>query len=490
MHRVWFAALLSLVTTAAAAEPDWPTLAAQDLHAMHDILAADHPGPVLDPEFDVALQVGLEAGLSEAKRAETLTHYLYLLIEYANRLPDRHLGIWGERSHPQWAEVRRDDTVFPGFVTGWRRGGIVVSASLDAGAPPEGARLLDCDGIDAGALAARNALRFDGDPSSEADRVRAIPSMMVDQGQLDFLRPQRCRFVIDGAEREIDLAWRPVRFRTLQPSLAQAAFGDPPGLGASELPGGVLWLSIPTLDPQGGEIEAIEAMRARLAASSGVSRIAFDLRGNSGGSSFLARSLAVALYGEALVAWGERRLDTGEPDAIRASAAVRAHYQTLRDSLDSAPTDRATASYLDAALAAIDTADVAGEPLARLGGRALPSDEPRPPAAFEGTVIVVIDGRVFSSALLFVNLLRIIDDVTLVGWPTRAHGLYGEVREVRLPSGWASMSVSTKAFLSTAVARPVGIDADIRWDGEIADTGALQAWVAALKLPVGKGSGP
>lgn len=482
MHRIWFAVVLGLIGTLAAAaeEPDWAALAAQDLQAMHDAIAADHPGPVLDPAFGDRLETGLAAGLAQAPRAETLSHYLYLLVEFANALPDRHLGVWGNRDHPQWADVRRDDTLFPGFVLSWRRGGIVVAAAFDADAPPAGARLVECDGLDALDLARRNALRFDGDAASQADLVRAVPAMTVDQGQLDFLRPAQCRFALDGAERTYALAWRPVRFRALQPALAAAAFGEAPAMGAQDLPGGVLWLSIPTLDPQGDDAAAFDAMRARLAAPQGLARIVFDLRGNGGGSSFLARGLAAALYGEAAVAWGERRLRTGEPDAIRASDKVRAHFQALRDAMGAFPSDQATASYLDAALAAIDAAMAAGEPLARLGRRGPPTDEPRPQAAFDGQVVVVVDGRAFSSALLFVDLLRAVDDVVVVGWPTRAHGLYGEVRDMPLPSGWASFAVSTKAFLGSAVARPTGLEPDILWDGEIADTAGLQAFEATL----------
>ncbi|MCB9946412.1 MAG: hypothetical protein H6842_01140 [Rhodospirillaceae bacterium] len=483
MRRYWGAALLAIacgIGPAAGQEPDWPALARQDLQAIHDVLDRDHPGPVIDPDFRRRLDGGLDSALARAGRVADITQYLYLLIEYANALPDAHLSVWGNRQNPQWAGVHRGATLYPGFVAAYRGGDILVGASLETGAPGTGLRLLGCGGDDAGGLAVANALRFQGDASLAADWVRAVPLMFLDQGQLDFRRPPSCRFLTAAGVEEIALHWRPVRFAAVQPFLAAAGFGDPPPLGGLWIADDTLWISLPTLEPSGPAVQAMDDLRAMVAQAPAGARIVFDLRGNAGGNSFLARGFAVALYGEPLVAWGEQRLYSGIPDAVRASPGNRAHFQQFRDALGTTrPDDPGLARYLDTLIAGIDAALAAGQPLADLGRPSKPVRTDPPPSAHDGQVIVVIDGRVFSSALLFVDLLQAIDDVTLVGWPTRAHGLYGEIREVALPGGWAWVSVSTKAFLSRAGGGGA-VEPDIPWDGEIADTPGLQRWVLSL----------
>ncbi len=484
MRPAWGIAVLLLALGAFetwAQEPDWPSLARQDLQAIHDLVEADHPGPELDPEFRALLEEGFDAAMASADRAADLTQYLYLLIEYANGLPDHHLAVWGNQQHPQWAAVSRPESLGPGFVASYRRDAIIVSAMLGVGVPPLGAELVGCGDHDADWLLHRNALRFQGNRALAADRVSAAPLMFLDQGQLDMVRPEHCRFLVDGGEQPFDLAWTPARMGWLQPLLAAAAFGNPPQIGGRWISDDLLWISLPTLAPTGAAVQAMEELRQMVDAAPADADIVFDLRGNGGGNSFLVRGFAVTLYGEPLVAWGEGQLYSGIPDAMRASPANRDHFQSFRDALGvSRPDDPGLARYLDTILAALDTAIAAGEPLAHLGEPSEPVRTDPPPSPHAGQVFVIIDGRVFSSALLFVDLLRAIDDVTLVGWPTRAHGLYGEIRQVALPSGWAWMSLSTKAFLSAAPGRQDAIAPDLAWDGEIADTAALEAWVLSL----------
>ena len=484
MTRVWGIAALLLAIGAfesLAQEPNWPALARQDLQAIHDVVEADHPGPEIDPLFRARLEDGLDGAMASADRVADLTQYLYLLIEYANGLPDHHLAVWGNHQHPHWTAASRPETFGPGFVASYRGDAIVVSAMLGVGVPPLGAELVGCGDHDADWLLHRNALRFQGDGALPADRVSGAPLMFLDQGQLDMVRPARCRFLVDGGEQAFDLAWTPARMGWLQPLLAAAAFGNPPQIGGRWVADDLLWISLPILAPSGAGVEAVEELRQMVDAAPADADIVFDLRGNGGGNSFLARGFAVALYGEPLVAWGEGQLYSGIPDAMRASPANREHFQSFRDALGgSRPDDPGLARYLDTILAALDTAIAAGEPLAHLGEPSEPVRTDPPPSEHYGQVFVIIDGRVFSSALLFVDLLRAIDDVTLVGWPTRAHGLYGEIRQLALPSGWAWMSLSTKAFLSAAPGRRGAIEPDLVWDGEIADTAGLEAWVLSL----------
>ncbi|MEZ5666578.1 MAG: S41 family peptidase [Alphaproteobacteria bacterium] len=469
-------ALFAGCAVAAAEDNPWPERTAVDLQFMHDTLAADHPGPAIDPAFAARLDSALAEGLAAARSADSVTAYIYLLMAYANALPDNHLEIWGARDNPEWASVPRPPTLYPGFITAWRNGAYRVRAAADAGEVRDGMAVVSCDGRTADALAAANIFRFQGRAEQPADPMRFAPLLFVDQGQPGFVRPERCSFDDAGRTVTAALRWRETSFREIGQAYADATFGTPPPFGATRLGDGGLWIALPTFVAGQIAAEDAAAVQAMLRDGRDAPYVVFDLRGNGGGSSFFADGFAMALFGEDYVrTW--QRIESGgrAPDLVRASPGNRAYFAGA--GTDDDPGARA---YFEILVAAIDAALAAGEPVAALGGPTPEAGIDMPPAPYAGQVFLLTDGAAFSSTLLFIDTVLGYPDAVLVGWPTRAHGLYGELRQVRLPSGWASLAFSTKAFMGRGVEADLAIVPQIPWDGEIGDTPALQAWIHGL----------
>ncbi len=298
---------------------------------------------------------------------------------------------------------------------------------------------------------------------------------MIDQGAPTFRRPVACTFADTEATIDVPLRWREVEMQQIGLSIQSAGFGAPPSLGARQLPDGGLWVSLPSFIIDAVPAPAADRIHAALRQARDAPYLVFDLRGNSGGNSILADSFAAAAFGDDWVSTQRAADNRTMPAAyMRASEDNRTYFAAARDA-----SSGATRNYFDALVEAIDTAIAAGEPLASLGGGQGGPVPEGPEPAFAGDVFVLTDGNAFSSTLLFVDLVLRHPNARHVGWPTRAHGRYGELRQERLPSGWAWLAFSTKAF-SGRTGSTTGLVPEIPWSGEIHDTPALQAWIQDL----------
>ena len=93
--RAGVSLLATCVMQASAADPavdPWMLLTQRDLQAIHDTLAANHPGPV-DPQSDRyrrRLEDGLQVAKAEAARARQYSDYTRALRRYVNGFRDGH----------------------------------------------------------------------------------------------------------------------------------------------------------------------------------------------------------------------------------------------------------------------------------------------------------------------------------------------------------------------------------------------------------------
>ncbi len=470
---------LNAVAAPASADNPWPERATEDLRFIHDMVAESHPGPALDPGFAALLDDTLPAAERMAANIDDLSGYIYLLSAYVNALPDHHLSVWGARDHPEWNSAPRAQTAYPGFITAWRNGRFEVRGAPFFGPVKNGWLLVSCDGMTPEELAAANIFATVGDPAQPADWGRHGPYLFVDQGQPGFVRPEAC--VFDGAPSDapVPLPWYEVSMRDLWEDANAAAFGTPPQAGARTLPDGGLWVSLPSFDPGVLTQDMATPIGAALEAGRSAPYVVFDLRGNSGGSSFMADGFAAALLGLDWVNAQRAAGARGEaPDLVRASAGNRDWFVNFRTRLVGNGGNAGTIAYLDGLIAAIDAALANGEDLAMLGGGQPATGRTElPDPAYDGRVFALTDGNAFSSALLFIDLVLLYPRAEQIGWPTRAHGLYGELRQVPLPSGWAVLGFSTKAFMARGENAEQPFLPPEPWQGEISDTAALEAWV-------------
>ena len=214
-----------------------------------------------------------------------------------------------------------------------------------------------------------------------------------------------------------------------------------------------------------------------------------DLRGNGGGSSVMGRQIAASLLGEAAA---DGRLGPateaacGGPDGSwRASEGNIKHLEfmqtyslvvrggpeiqkMLRDTLHDARAARAQGKTFSA------TIDCPVEP-------SKPPAATQPPSLMKGRLILLTDNLCFSSCLSVTEDFRTLGAFH-VGQTTDAATRYVDVREQYLPSGYSIFS--TLESVDPGSPREVGpFHPALTYDGDIADTAALETWVVATVVP-------
>jgi hypothetical protein len=89
--------------------------------------------------------------------------------------------------------------------------------------------------------------------------------------------------------------------------------------------------------------------------------------------------------------------------------------------------------------------------------------------------VLLTDNTCFSSCLIVTDMFRRLGALH-VGQATDAATHYFEVREERLPSGLSYFS-TLQAFSPATPAQLGPFTPEVGYDGDIADTAALEAWV-------------
>ena len=452
----------------------WRALTRTDVEAAFALLHDNHPAAVPavgDDGFLHALVKAHETALARANGVTDYDGYTATLGEFAATMGDGH--IW---SHPlflprtvQWA----------GLVMA-RRGSSWVIAKEDpeiAGADVLGARLVDCDGRDADTLA-RERLHFLADVSAESAQVLYGGWILIDRGNPFLPVLRHCTLEKDGKRTALTLNWNKIAYNDYFTNYMKGRFGQA-GFGVRPSRDG-FWISIQELDPKAQPV--IDAAKAQVEKIRSAPYVVIDLRGNSGGSDAYGRALGEALYGTDYVAsilgpdYGEKgnceEVFRASPDNI---AALSSEVPKLQKSGNAF----AAKAYADA-IEAMKAARAAGRALTASLTCAKRSSQPAAKAAslMHAKVFVLTDALCFSSCIQAVNYFRELGAVQL-GQATGADTHYSEVREIVLPSGLSTFS--TLQAVMPDYPRSIGpYVPNLKYDGDISDTAALETWVAGL----------
>lgn len=479
------AAALLLLGGPAVADPDpadaaghWRAFTEMDLEAAYALVRDNHPAAVPavgDDAFRAALDKAIATARDRAARVDSYAGYAAVLNGFAVSLGDKH--IWSRQvlrpavyRWPGLAIARRGD--------GWR---VAVDARPDVQPSLEGARLLGCDGRTADDLAAERLGGFRAVWSVEAQRIQTAPWLLIDEGNPFLQRPKTCDFETASGVATVTLQWRNIGPVGLTPHVGKAVRIGDAGFGVRRFAGGY-WIGMKALDDRARPV--IEAARTELSGIRAAPMVVLDLRGNGGGNSAFTSELATLLMGDRYVNRYRVTSAGGCPETWRATPGnlegIRAF---IRD--NSAGLNDDSRRYLDAVEKGLAEAVREGKPFDRpVEGCARP-DAPEPaPGDGEGSLltgrmIVLTDNACFSSCLLAVQEFRRLGALH-VGEATDAATRYMEVREIALPSGLSFASTLQK--VAFAAPRQIGPFAPARaFDGDIADTTALEAWVAGLR---------
>ncbi len=467
----------------APAERDWGAALRQDAQALHDDIAANHPGPVNreDPGFAERNHAQLKLALERARDAKTYADYFFALREYVASFDDGHMGFGAFGNTPnvdQWA----------GFLTNYDgRGDVKVVLAGDGSPVPVGAKLLGCDGMTAEGYAAATLGKMWGRWQLESQRRSFGHMLFLDEGSRYIPRAKSCRFAMGGEQRDVALNWRPIAVEEIVEHLKAITPQASRAFGARVLDDGTRWYSIPSFhsDPQSPAGKAlppmIAAMKAERAMLAAAPAIVLDLRGNGGGSSDWSRQIADVLWGPSF----RKRLPAAEVHVDwRVSKAnleaMEAAYAARREAASSE-----MGNWYKSVIAGLRSALERGDRLWRHPNGRLKTDpvsaarKERPQPALAGRVFLVTDAACGSACLDAVDLWRALEAIH-VGQTTSADTLYMEIRQLRLPSGIGGVSVPMKVYRG----RPRGSNEPVvpvhSFDEDISDTRALERWIATL----------
>jgi hypothetical protein len=464
--------LLASAPPAAAQSDAWARMAETDLEAAYEFLIDTHPGAVRergDEDFLRRLESGRSAARAIAAEARSFGAYRAALQRFAAAFGDPHIAsdalVQAER---HW----------PGIIVSNRSGEWRVVAAQGDGAPAAGAKLLSCDGRTADELAEARLAPFTSSWAVRAQRIRAASGLLVDSGNPLQPRLESCRFE-DSAGRPAAyrLQWRAIdnaEWGRLLSGTMRAA-GEEVSLRPFE---GGWWLRLGSLSARAAAL--VEEARGQQAALRSAPFVVVDLRGNSGGASFISDRLAEILHGSARVA------DARRPRGPRAAEMMvwRASPRTL----DTANAYVARAQRLLAAddpvllgmiaqRDSVSAAVAAGQPLARapaeIRGAEAADRVRRPPR-----LVLVTDRFCFSSCLQAASLFRALGALH-VGEETSANTRYSNLISMRLPSGLSTFS-SMQAYSTWTPARLGPYAPQRRLEADLADDAAVQEEVSRL----------
>jgi hypothetical protein len=456
----------------AGADP-WSLLTQRDLQAVHDTLAANHPGPV-DPQNDRYrqwLNDGLQAASSEAAKARTYGDYTRALRLYLNGFRDGHIAA-GFVLAPQRLS-------WPGFLVGRDANGrvSVLAADKDSNVPL-GAELIACDGIATDQLMKQRLDPYYWNADIPHERWISLPRLLQSDPYDADKRMASCTVGVGGVTKTVDLRWRSASRETIAQHV-QSMQPPAPELGLRKRQG-IWFVTLPSFNYFGEATAGINALIADVTSRAAELRsatVVFDVRGNGGGNSTWGERVASAFWGERAVAHVSGGFDWTvdwrvSPDNI-------AHLQSVverneRDGLTEA--SQSWAKARDAVVQAMKD----GRSLVRVDEPPTTATASAPSSMVTGRVFLLTDGTCASACLDFTDVLRRLPNVTHIGLPTSADAVYIDNTQKLLPSGLAYLSYSLKVYRNRVRANNEWYEPKVLWPGGAMTDDAVTTWIAQL----------
>lgn len=483
--RAWLATMLlvAAVASVARAAPAsseaagaWRTLTRVDVDAAYRLLKDNHPGAApeaADPAFVATLEAGHTKALQRAAAVRDLAGYRATLAEFAHGMGDAHISTA--------LVVTQRTLAWAGVIPEWRGGRWVVRASEPriTGRDLTGAELVSCDGRPAEAFATQ-ALAFHATPGVEAFRVLFGGWVLVDDGNPFVRRPSQCVFRQGGALVTQPMTWTDIAEADLRARYWKRNFGEA-GFGVRKAGSGY-WIAVGELSAKAQPV--IDAAKAEAEAIRQAPFVVVDLRGNGGGDDAYGMALAQVLYGAPYV---EAVLgpESGPGDCATSFRASSGNLKALGHAARAFEKsgDQAGMRAYDKAVADIRAAQARGQAFSaptKCPPRGAPKSGAGLSLAHGPVLLLLTDAACFSSCIGTVDFFRRLG-AAQVGQPTAGDTHYSEYRQETLPSGLSFFS--TLQALTPDMPAHIGPFAPrISFDGDMADTKALEAWVAGPVL--------
>lgn len=461
----------------------WRLLAERDVAAVCENVQGIHPAmrDPLTPAFAASTEAACRRARTEATAAVSYADWRDTLSALIMSFRDGHLNL---RMAVEPVRVR-----WPGFLVDGRGEGYVVrypaGLPVAENAPPEGARLASCDGVQAEALM---HARLDGrsaDLSKAPERIRQAYRLFVDYRVSDAPSLKRCVFDGPAGEITVDMAWRDVALAELNPTLAPFTRRMSRPIGMEWLSDGGVWIALGNVSDE-GRLKALEAeMLAAQARLRSAPYVVFDVRGGAGGNSMWGGKLAGILWGAEAVEGRRLAAQSDDPTTYgkfwRASPEAARAIRAVGDEFAAEGPDMADVAAFWRELAAQIEARPEGDASLLMDGCCRPRPRPAvvPPVAYAGKAFVLTDAGTFSSSVVVMNTFKRMGAVQ-IGEPSGQNEVYGEsIGPITLPSGLGSYRVPV-SLIRQPRAQLGGLAPDVAWGGAMDDEAGVRAWVAEL----------
>jgi len=362
-------------------------------------------------------------------------------------LQDGHAGVV-----PRLPEGLAAKAQWPGFVTVWRGRGLFVYASKPGG-PAVGAELLGCDGQSIRDLIEKNVFAFNGRIGEAGHWWVRARQVLIDRGNPFIQRPQQCSFRSAGAVSGQTLVWQDLDAQG-QAWLEASYNGPTLPVGLSEPRPGLLWMAMPSFDPDEAERASYASVNQQLKTQAqgiaAADAMVIDLRDNQGGSSNWSLNFARALWGEAEV---NRRMEAYNAKTEvwwRASPDNAAYLHRLQEQLRQQG-QLELLPWLSSVEQGMEQAKRRKKHFyveKDSGERSSPLATKPQALLFNKPVYVIVPGQCASACLDALDVFTRFPNTRLIGAPSAADSTYMEVRTQTLPSGMGLVIIPNKVYVN------------------------------------------
>ena len=417
----------------------------------------------------------------DAAKVSDFAGYGAALRRYAEAFADAHL-----RVH---LDLQLARLAWPGFLVRYEGGRYLVVESATP-AVAKGAVVTSCDGKPIDALVAERAPPMgraaggeDGSPLLESSRDSVARTLFVDAKSPFAQRPARCRI----GEADVDLSWTPIGADQLAKLNAPHDLIGDPVTAVRPFGRNNVRIRMATFAP--GRPEEAKQFHAVIDAAPSLRNkdvVVLDVRGNGGGNYNWFTAFLEAFWGTDYADhYATARLkivpvfvDDPTRPARPPSASASAPAQPRADPLNTPP-DRPMDQLLKgySARPAAGGTTVYAATVGSLPDAAL---KPAPSNPVQARVFVLTDYNCASACISFLDELHRIPGVVQVGRESGVDSRTGTPLNYPLPSGNGNLNVPSLVREGRERGDNIPWRPDVRYDGDIADTAAVLAWIEKL----------
>lgn len=465
----------------------WSRTAVDDIRRAHQIIQQAHPA-ILDPDardFHQWFRQGHGQAMALARRATTPQRAFAALRFYTSGYRDNHLVVW--------RPFNAADTTWAGWAVQRQGGHYRVSgraAQWPIDTPQVGEQVLSCDGSPLDDLLTDKVAPF-------VTRLMHLESTKSDLAWLlthespavplwEPLRVRQCTTRTAAGEiRHYGMQWQPLTNKDSK------ALEQPrrPRQGITQVRPGVHWVHASNFQPESRKAVArFEQMLDAIRQTGDAQAVVLDARGNGGGDSLLGYRILMALLTDAIL-----KVDKAQqPRAYWrvSSIALEALEERKAQSRETEGEDSLFYQFTQQMASLMQEAASRGQDFVEQ-----PSDEESHPEfqqdaaqkrtrRFSGQLVLVTDAHCMSACLDFVSAALRIPGIVHVGSPTGADTQYTDIADKAL-SPTVTLRVPLKVWKNHGRQDKEGRPyvPQFIFDGNLADTAAVQAWVLDDILP-------